>query len=648
MEYRGVYRWAAIWIGFCVWCQCVPWVLSAIGQLNRNGYLVALAVSLPLAWFFGRAFFKKLKKPGKSWSPRRWMNRMKRQPVFAVWLFLLGAALIGGTLYPPTNHDGLTYRFPRILHWFWEGQWHWIENPAEPQMNLSTHGFEWLSGFLFALTKSDRFFFLINVVSFVLLPGLLFAFLTRVGISGRVASWWMWLFPAGYGIALQAGSIGNDLFAVPYVLAGMVFALRARESKQIAGVCLAILAAALVTGTKLSNAPLVLPIAVALAFNLPWLLRWRNAPTLVGATSAGLVASAAPVMLACTLYTGHFGGDPENVKSLNVENPAAGLVANTMQVGVRNAMPPVNPVAGWWNRHYREWIPKSVADLLAEDYPRFHLNLVELPQEEGDGLGLGISLLALICLGLGVASTFHRRDRSVRKQQKGNRWIALGIALATLVYLLKMGSEAAPRLMLPYYSLLLMLVLGFAVNGRLIRQPWWKFGATAAACFVLPAVVLSPNRPMLPMQTILAALPAKVQETGPVERMATVFATYAERYDAMAPLRQWLPESGIGSNRIAFIGGGRSLRTGLWRPFGKRKVEHFQSLEVADNQSVSAYVVDMDESSGDMTVDTLRQSADWELKGIASIPNYAGKPPERYAVLVPVKTEATSLAERRE
>lgn len=42
-------------------------------------------------------------------------------------------ALVGGTLYPPSNYDALSYRLPRILHWLDLGHWHWIDSPNTRQ-----------------------------------------------------------------------------------------------------------------------------------------------------------------------------------------------------------------------------------------------------------------------------------------------------------------------------------------------------------------------------------------------------------------------------------------------------------------------------------------------------------------------------------
>jgi hypothetical protein len=67
--------------------------------------------------------------------------------------------ILGGALYAPRNYDALTYRIPRILHWWTASSWHWIQTPND-RMNLSGTGFEWMMMPLFAASHSDRLFFL--------------------------------------------------------------------------------------------------------------------------------------------------------------------------------------------------------------------------------------------------------------------------------------------------------------------------------------------------------------------------------------------------------------------------------------------------------------------------------------------------------
>ena len=160
---------------------------------------------------------------------RQKFRRRFRRPFPLAFLILAALAFLGGALHPPTNYDALAYRIPRVLHWLAVGQWHWIHTIFD-RLNDRSCGIEWVSAPFIALLKTDRWLFLINVVSFLLLPGLVFSVFTRLGVRRRVAWHWMWLVPTGYCLVLQAGSIGNDLFGATFALAAVDFALRAKNA----------------------------------------------------------------------------------------------------------------------------------------------------------------------------------------------------------------------------------------------------------------------------------------------------------------------------------------------------------------------------------------------------------------------------------
>ena len=92
---------------------------------------------------------------------------------------------------------------------------------------------EWLTAPLLLFTKSDRALFLINLISFLLLPG---AGLQRVHAGRcspdpRVAWHWMWLLPTGYNFLLQAGSVANDTFPTVYAMAALDFGFAGSGSR---------------------------------------------------------------------------------------------------------------------------------------------------------------------------------------------------------------------------------------------------------------------------------------------------------------------------------------------------------------------------------------------------------------------------------
>jgi hypothetical protein len=154
-----------------------------------------------------------------------------------LFLFYAVLALVVGALYAPANYDALTYRLPRVLHWLAEQRWHWIATNNE-RMNISASGFEWLMAPVIALARSDRLLFLINVTAYLLMPGMIYGAFTRLGINRRVAWHWMWLLPAGYCYATEAGSIGNDMIGAVYLLAALYYTLRARVTGRMADLTL--------------------------------------------------------------------------------------------------------------------------------------------------------------------------------------------------------------------------------------------------------------------------------------------------------------------------------------------------------------------------------------------------------------------------
>src|ERR1017187_1942353 len=241
-----------IWIWFCAYLNCAGWVLSALHQLNAGGYAVTLAlgVAAMLVWH------KKTSAP--AFPKVHWQKicRRFRQPFPLAFLILAALTFLGGVLYAPSNYDALAYRVPRILHWLAAGHWHWIHTDFE-RVNTRGCGTEWVSAPFIALLQTDRLLFLLNTVSFLLLPGLAFSVFTRLGVRRRVAWHWMWIFPTGYGFLVQAGSIGNDLFGAVFVLAAMHFALRAKETQSPGDFFTAIVAAGMMTACKLSNLTLL-------------------------------------------------------------------------------------------------------------------------------------------------------------------------------------------------------------------------------------------------------------------------------------------------------------------------------------------------------------------------------------------------------
>ncbi len=559
---------AELWILLSALCTFSGWVLSVLGLLNAIGYAIACAagvVLLAIWWRYGRREARTF-----CWDrlARHCLHTRRVLPrIFAIAALL---AFIGGLLYAPNNYDALTYRFPRLLHWLAASRWHWIDS-LNDRMNFSGTGVEWMMAPIFVATKSDRFFFLINICSYLLLPGLLFQFFKSVGIQRRVAWHWMWLLPMGYCFVMQAGSIGNDLTAVPYFLAAVVFTRRAALTGSMRDLSVGLIAAALLSGVKLSNAPLMLPCAVAAIPALP-LIKKHIFAALLGLIVA-VAVSFVPVAWLTYRNCGDWSGDPTNFHQVKLASPVFGFAGNALQLIEQNASPPIDPFTTPWNKFITRELKSEPGRLLLKHYPRLDLKWSELATEEAAGVGLG--LLCLFMLSLVVSLThplglLQRRDTGF--------WVVATSLMALAVYMVKLGSESEPRLVATYYPALFAFVLRTPVNTALTRKCWWRFLAVLAAASALPALILAPSRPLFPAMNITQWLHRLHPENSVVQRAAQVYSTYANRSDGLQSLRKYIPDD---VKTIALVATD-DPQIALWRPFGQRQVVDLTNWNVDD------------------------------------------------------------------
>jgi hypothetical protein len=549
------------WILVSTWASLVGWSLSLNGHFNQTSYtwsLVFLGFALALlcgktnflrskAFFYPICFLKRLRE--NPFKPYYWLPLL--------FIFVAFLTLAGGILYPPSNYDALSYRLPRILHWLDAGHWCWIDTPNTRQ-DYSAPGFEWLMAPLLVFFKTDRLFFFINWISFLLMPSLIFRTFRLAGISAKSCWWWMWLLPLGYGYVLQSGSIGNDAFATDYALASVCFVLSADKREKFPDFGWAILGVALLTGTKGSNLPLALPWFVAM------LLRYRvwisNIPKLLPWMTIALMISFVPTAALNHKHTGSWNGDPTNLGKMNLSNPSAGFAGNSLMLAYSAAQPPFLPTSSRVNDMVAHLFPSEFKVWLLERFPRFELKIGEIPMEETAGLGLGVIACFVLWIFKGRRSPV---PLTILQEQP---WFFLGIAglISLLFFMAKMGSESTARLLLPYYPFLLLLPLGFY---RSPKQPIpkirWAF--LFFASWVIVPLILSPARPLFPVQKLLTSIGDNPRFT----RVCDVYQAYRQRSNCWDPILNILPPV---IKTLGFFSHGDDLEAPLWKPYGQRKI----------------------------------------------------------------------------
>ena len=570
------------WIVISTCLVAGGWILSALGQLNMGGYAVVRVMAAVLCW--------RMIHPGAN-RPVRYRLKRFRRPLPILFLILAACGLIGGLLYAPTNWDALAYRVPRVLNWLDAQKWHWIHTNG-PRLNSRAAGFEWLMTPLILFTKSDRPIFLINFVSFLLLPGLIFSVFARIGVRPRVAWYWMWLLPGGYVFALQAGSIGNDSFAAVYALAAVDYALRGTVSKRFKDFALSLLAAGLLTGAKATNLPLLLPWFIVV---LPLIARWlRQKPALsLAAATLALLISFLPTAVLNQLYSGDWTG--VNVERtaepyITVQNPIVGIGTHSLLLLLQNMVPPFFLLAQWFNQHLTDFLPTSLLNTLSTNFHGMGIfKLWELPGEDGFcGIGFGATILLLAALSVALRSGFRLGST---KSMTVQRQLAFCIApfLAAAVVMARSGF-ACNRLVAPYYPFLFASLLVFVGHRRVITARWWHWTSVAMMLLSVLVVAVTPARPLFPVGTVLQAAANRWSGSALLARAQRVYSVYAERADALREIRNTLPAD---IDIIGFASSNDDPEVSLWRPFSTRHVIHVLPADNADNlrQKRIQYVV---------------------------------------------------------
>jgi hypothetical protein len=608
-------RLVKLWIWLSALASVAGWTLSALGMLNKTGYVLFAAVVLVLVFLLRKGpLFSRL-SPVQTWNKLR---RRFRRFLPASFATLAALVFLSGLLYAPNDHTGLSYRLPRVLQWLSHGRWFWIHTPNY-RMNDRACGIEWLSAPLLLFLKSDRALFLLNFIPFILMPGLIYSVWTRLGVRPRVAWSWMWLVPTGYCFLIQAGGIANDAFPTVYALAMMDFALRAwkkgqgsrAEGRGWTAACnaqcsvlnpfcsdlgLSLLSAALVVGAKASNLPLGLPWAIiffpTLARAWTVLLETRNPkpetqnPKLKTRTTfhvsrftfhaawaflflIAILVSFIPTAILNIHYIHDWSGLSIEHTGMAMKNPIAGIFGNAVLLVTNNFVPTIFPMAGWWNQHALSYFPGALVRLMDANFELGYNNVGELPIEDDAGLGFGVSVLVVISI---IAGLKYRRRSQTSHLPLTSHLLLLAPWISLLAYCAKTGMVTPARLIAPYYPLLLPALLIGAGQSWVVRRFWWRVLAGGVFALALAALVLNPSRPLWPAQTILAKALARHPNQPQLLRAQKVYQVYADRPDPLASLRQSFPP---GLKVIGFMGTGDDLDISLWKPYGSRRVEPF-------------------------------------------------------------------------
>lgn len=553
-----------VWILSSTMLAASGWILSAFHQLNRIGYGMVFALAAMAGIYRLRKTKWHLKKTPAQLG-RKFLKRFKRPPAF-LFLSLLVLSLLAGALYVPTNGDSDAYRTPRVLHWLAAGQWHWIHT-LDVRMNISACGFEWLTAPLILFARDQRPLFLINLISYALLPGLVYGVFTRLGVRPRVAWWWMWVLSSGWCFVLQAGSIVNDSFAAIYALAAVDLALRAKEKNSAADLCLSMLAAALITGAKQSDILLVLLWLIAAWPAFPLLKRHAIAAAV--AAAFGSLISILPTTIFNLRHFGNWMGFEASQGGFELNSPFWGIVGNAFCLPAQNLMPPFFPWSDQWNALMDRFVATPFGHHFASFEHFGQLSVLSHSIGEGNaGIGLGICLFTMVSI-----FAARRISKNARLREDATvlprRLLRMAPWALLLLFMARVGTYQNARQLAPYYAFLFPLFLAKPGNALLVRRRWWQWFGLMVMLSTVGLLVVSRNRPLFPAQTMVHWLRTGHPNSQLIARLDFSFEANAMALEQGKRIAKDLPPDEKLIGYATLIG---SAEPALWFPLGQRRV----------------------------------------------------------------------------
>jgi len=560
-----------IWILLSAWLCAAGWLLSALHALNGRGYLAALALTLLAACWFNPSGWPVSGFRRPNWG-RLW--RRFRHPLPLIFLSIVGLALVSGLYRQPENGDSDAYRIPRLLHWLAQSGWHWIRTDDSRQ-NLAGCGYEWLCAPLMLLTHSERWIFLPNVVAYGLLPGLLFSFFRQLRIAARAAWWWSWLTATGWCYTLQACATDNDSLSTIYVLAALVYALRAREHQQFGDLGLALLSAAVFTGIKPTNLPLVLPCLVAVCPS--WRLLFRRPVALTAVLTLAALASFLPTAFLNWHYAGSWRGYVLTPgvplagpavwyqwgTPFALPSPFWAILGNAFYLTVQNLLPPFFPWAATWNQAMVHFLQTPLGSHFVAFESFGRLNRSVSPVSAGLGLGvLFVCVVSWFSLRTGRKPRFALAHPDLYALLSWTPWLAL------LAFMAKVGACQNARYLAPYYPLLLLPLLRHSGMAGLVRRRWWQALVVLVMSATLAFMVFEYGRELVP-----SAVFARLQASPRRPHFLAILDDYYRSRVSVAACRAFATRYAAGETVVGYDTICGALEPGMWQPWGHGRVE---------------------------------------------------------------------------
>jgi len=390
------------------------------------------------------------------------------------------------TLYPPTMHDSLSYRLPRIFMALQEGR---ITNLVTPDWRMNSMPWGWeMMAVPFAIINQINYAKIINLIAFLITYQILFDFSYKSDTkeSVRRARLTATAFATAPVMLIQASSTSNDLYTAALLLIGVYFVRKYEEQPSQVPVMVSLLALVLAANVK----------PQFLVFGSAWLAWWLFSPStpwraiswkiLAIAFLPYLIVSPIPLLASNYMSQGSLLGDSTGQLTGAKTNPIVMALAGTIQFLFTQFQLPVFPAPEAFS-NFLNSIPGM--SWLNQQVPKFRpgVSFVALI----DNASFGFFHFSLICTGLFLAFRKPSRREII--------WI-ITVAIGFLISASQVVPGSIGRSFMGFVCLLLPIACP-AIAARCDKARM-RLACLACTLLGLASMALNPDCPLWPSKTI--------------------------------------------------------------------------------------------------------------------------------------------------
>ncbi len=527
------------WIATTAGLVSLAWILSFFQKLSWVETLGPIWILFVVIWT----------ARGLKGLRRSMLLDVKIYTVFWPFIVLLGLIFTAAIIYPPTVHDSLSYRLPRIFMWLEHDRiFHF---PASDD-RLNYMPANWgLVSMPFIRTFEDRLLAWPNIISWILVYLFGLSVAKKFTADHKLQKWGALVGVSTNFAVLQACRSTDDLFVVALLLISVWFLIYGNHHISNSSILWSGMALSLAAGCKPHFSVLAIFWIGAVIYVYPW----RQTPIL----HLWRVAMVAPVVLLVSplpffvlnhiTYGSVLGSSEESQMSAGA--PWERVSAAAVMSGWYNFQPPLNPLA----KHVNEAIASSSSyKSVQARLPKFLLGAGEVPLVDGAALGLFSSLLWL----LGVALAWIYRDN-----MPPSFWylVAVGVVGFVMSAAVVMPSSLARSFMGFMYLALPLITAALVFAKPAVLK---GIGSCAVVSSVL-VLILTPANPLWPAKTVAAWAERHHPKTN-FAALLSRYASFQDRYGSGAELVALVPPTsrllvvtGAGEPLLQIVRGHRSV-----------------------------------------------------------------------------------------